>query len=142
MIRRSRTRTVDRLSAGKYQQVGRAFIDAADALSTVAGEDETYGNAVGLLSIHAAIAYSDAVSIAYGARKSTEGDHEHAVSVLRSVLNTRLPNEMHSLLLSLVKAKDGVAYQGKYYPLREGRGLLDKATRFAQWADNVYQQRP
>jgi hypothetical protein len=142
MVRRSRTRTVDRVSAGKYRQVGRAFLDAADALSMVAGEDETYGNAIGLLSIHAAIAYADTVSIAYGERKSTAGDHEQAVTVLRSVLGARLPSDMDSLLLSLVKAKDGVAYQGKYYPLRDGQRLLDKASRFAQWADRLYQQRP
>lgn len=49
---------------------------------------------------------------------------------------------MDSLLLSLVRSKDGVAYQGKYYPLRDGRALLERATRFARWADQLYQQRP
>jgi hypothetical protein len=49
---------------------------------------------------------------------------------------------MDTKLLTLVKAKDSIAYQGKYYPLHDGRHLLDKATKFAQWADQVYQQRP
>ena len=142
MIRHSRARQVDRLSAGTYRQAGRAFLEAAEALSAVADDDETYGNAIGLLSIHAAIAYADTVSIAYGERKSTAGDHEQAVSVLRGVLAARLPSDMDSLLLSLVRAKDGVAYQGKYYPLQDGRALLERATKFARWADQLYQQRP
>jgi hypothetical protein len=142
VIRRGRARPVDRLSAGKYRHVGRAFLDAADALSVVAGDDETYGNAIGLLSIHAAIAYADAVSIAYGERKSAAGDHEQAVSMLRGVLAARLPNDMESMLLTLVRAKDSVAYQGKYYPLDDGRALLERATTFARWADQLYQQRP
>jgi hypothetical protein len=82
------------------------------------------------------------VSIAYGERKSATGDHEQAVTVLRAAVSTRLPNDMDSLLLSLVKTKDSVAYQRKYYPLRDGRSLLKEATRFAQWADQLYQQRP
>jgi hypothetical protein len=142
VIRHSRARQVDRLSAGTYRQAGRAFLEAAEALSAVADDDETYGNAIGLLSIHAAIAYADTVSIAYGERKSTAGDHEQAAIVLRRVLAARLPGNMDSLLLSLIKAKDGVAYQGRYYPLQEGRDLLDKATKFASWADQMYQQRP
>jgi hypothetical protein len=142
VVRRTRARQVDRLTATKYRQVGSAFLDSADALSALADDDESYGNAIGLLAVHAAIAFADAVSIAYGERKSAAGDHEQAVTVLRSVLTVRLPSTMDSLLLSLVKAKDGVAYQGKYYPLQDGRDLLGKATRFAQWADRMYQQRP
>jgi hypothetical protein len=49
---------------------------------------------------------------------------------------------METMLRALVNAKDSIAYQGKYYPLPDGRALLDKANRFAVWADRMYQQRP
>lgn len=58
---RKRVRTVDRSSAPKYAQVAAAFLVSAEALATLAGDDEGYGNAIALLSTHAVIAWADAV---------------------------------------------------------------------------------
>ena len=82
MVRRKRTKTVDRALAMKYHGVGRGFLSAAADLSAVASDDDAYGNAIALLAIHGAIAMADALAIAYGERKSAEGDHGHAVGLL------------------------------------------------------------
>jgi len=118
------------------------LLDAADSLAALAGEDESYGNAIALLSIHSAISRADAVSIAYAERKSAEGDHTQAVTVLRAALGNRLPKREEGLLVSLIAAKDSVSYQGKFYPLADGQLMLEKARRFAAWADRMFQQRP
>jgi hypothetical protein len=47
MTKARATKPTDRSQAVKYRGVARAFLDAAEALSLVAAEDETYGNANG-----------------------------------------------------------------------------------------------
>jgi len=142
VVRRRRAKTVDRALAIKYHAVGRGFLSAASDLSTVAVEDESCGNAIALLAIHGAIAMADALAIAYGEQKSTDGDHGQAVSLLRDILRDRLPERAESQLRALVGAKDSVSYQGTYYQLGQGRTLLKRAQQFAQWADQMYQERP
>lgn len=142
MVRRRRAKAVDRALAIKYHAVGRGFLSAASDLSTVAVEDESYGNAIALLAIHGAIAMADAIAIAYGEQKSTDGDRGQAVSLLRDILRDRLPKRAESQLRALVGAKDSVSYQGTYYQLGQGRTLLKRAQQFAQWADQMYQERP
>lgn len=53
-----------------------------------------------------------------------------------------MPAEMVKILRAVVGAKDEVSYQGAYYPLHDGRRLLEKAVRFYLWADDLYQRRP
>lgn len=62
MTRRNSAKQRDRSEAVKYMAVGRAFLNASEALSTVAGDDEGYGNAIALLAVHACVAMADAVA--------------------------------------------------------------------------------
>ena len=142
MTRADRNKRTDRSSAGKYRETARSFLASAEALATLANDDEAYGNAIALLAVHAAIGYADAIAIAYGERKSTAGDHEQVVALLTTILRTRLPAGERTRLLKLVKLKDTVAYQGKYFQLDEARQHLILAARFAAWAEQMYQRRP
>jgi hypothetical protein len=131
-----------RASAAKFAQVGDAFLTSAQALSDVAGGDEHYGNAIALLAIHAAIAWSDALSIAYAEQRSTDGDHLQAVKVLRGALGAKLPDTQETRLRRIIASKDEVSYQGAYYPLKDGRALLERAQLFATWGRKLYGDRP
>jgi hypothetical protein len=83
MVKRTTTRRVDKAQAPKYADTGRVFLASARALSDVADDDAPYGNAIALLAIHATISYTDALSIAYGEKKSAD---EHTKAQGRSLL--------------------------------------------------------
>ena len=137
---RKRVRTVDRGSAPKYAQVAEAFLVSADALATLAGDDEGYGNAIALLSTHAVIAWADAVSIRHAEQKATDGDHEQAAAVLRDSVRNLLTASAEKALRSVLAEKDAIAYQGRYYPLDQGTKVLEQAKKFARWARDVYEK--
>lgn len=141
MVRRTRTRRVDSAEAPRYAETGRVFLESARALSTVADEGAPYGNAIALLGIHAAISYTDALSIGYGGRKSGD-EHAKAVGTLRSILGARLPDIQAKTLGRILLQKDLVSYQGTYYTLPDGQKLLKLAESYCQWAMETLQHRP
>jgi hypothetical protein len=141
MTRKTKSRRIDRLQAAKYLETGRVFLESAKALSIVADEQANYGNAIGLLSIHAAISFTDALSIAYGECKSTD-EHIAAIDTLQSILGNRLPPDMAKRLRKLLLEKDVVSYQGQFYDLDEGRQLLLLTEAYCKWAWDLFQLRP
>ncbi|MEO5799820.1 MAG: hypothetical protein ABIZ70_14435 [Gemmatimonadales bacterium] len=142
MAKQTDAKRVEPQQASKYYQSGQSFLNVAHDLVTLAGEEESYGSAIALLAVHSAISHTDAVTIAYAGKKSTSGEHRDAVKLLRTVFSNRLPDRVEKDLLSILAAKDAVAYQGKYFPLNDAEALLAKAKSFAAWADQKYQERP
>ncbi len=80
MVKLGRTKQEDRGRAAKYAAVGRSLLYTARDLDTMG--EEKYGNGLAIVVIHAAIAYTDALTVAHQAIKSTAGDHAHAANVL------------------------------------------------------------
>ena len=74
--------------------------------------------------------------------KSTAGDHAAVVPILRNIFRQQLPADVEKALRSVVASKDEIAYQGRYYPLADGRRLLARAETFAVWACRMYEERP
>lgn len=137
MTRKGRRTREEPSRAPKYRRVGAALLKSATDLLEVADERSTYGNAVGIIAIHATIAYSDALTVAYGGVKSGDGEHLRAVEVLRDVLGARADAEALRALTRVLQKKDAVSYQGEYYDLDEARTLLDRARAFADWAETL-----
>lgn len=95
-----------------------------------------------MIAIHAAIAFNDTLTIAYGAVQSTEGEHERAADALREALGPRAPRERIEQLRSVVKKKDSASYQGEYYTVADAVLVLARAEAFSAWAEEMYQRRP
>ncbi len=142
MIKRARRKRVETSAATKYHAVARAFLVSARALADLGSHGDTYGNAIAVVAIHAAIAFTDALTIAYGALKSTEDDHGRAAEALQTVLGSRVTSETLGLLRTILLQKDTVSYQGNYYPLEDGQELLAKVARYCAWAEDMYRRRP
>ena len=130
------------MESARYERVGKSLLASAEALIELASEGDAYGNAAAIIAIHAAIAYNDAVTIAYREVKSAEGDHVKAVDVLREALGSDLPSKVESRLRSVLKKKDAVSYGGSYYTVDEARRLLELVREFAAWAEEMLQRRP
>ena len=142
MARRSRTKSVDPAQAIRYRAVGEALLRSATAMVELSDLDLYYGNAIAIVTIHAVIAYNDALTVAFGGVKSTEGEHARAADVLQSPLGSRASPERVKLARSLLTLKDRVSYQGQYYTGEEAVQLFRRAEEFCDWAERMYQERP
>jgi hypothetical protein len=111
-------------------------------LAELATEDESYGNAIGLLAIHGTICHADAIAIAYGGRKSIAGSHSQIVALLVAALGDQFPKADRKRLAQVVSQKDAMAYHGRYVPLGDAIPVLKAAQRFANWAERMFEQRP
>ena len=142
MVRPSRRKSTERSQAGRYLIVAESLLRSAEALSEIAVEGDPYGNAIGVVSTHAAIAFNDALTIAYRGVKSTEGDHRRAGDVLQEVLGARVPADQLSRLRAVLALKDRISYGGTYYRLDDARRVLVEVQIFGAWAKQTYEQRP
>jgi hypothetical protein len=142
VVRSGSHKTVDRSQAERYRRVGVSLLASAWALESIAVAGDPYGNAIGVVAVHAAIAYNDALTIAFRGIKSTEGDHRKAADVLQQALGHRAAAEQVSRLRSILALKDRISYGGQYYTLQEAQQLLQSAEAFAEWAEALYLERP
>ena len=95
-----------------------------------------------IVAIHAAIAYADALSIAFREIKSIDGNHSMAVAALQHALGHRADARQCKRLQNIVNQKDAVSYQGEYYTLEDAAGVVDEVDVFAEWALSMFEQRP
>ena len=129
------TKREHRSRAASYHAIGKALLETARALDIIG--EERYGNGLGIVAVHAAIAYTDALTIAYRELKSVDGDHTAAADVLEHALGTRADQAQVRRLRRVLEAKSHVSYGGKQYTLEEGREILVLVTRFSAWAEEM-----
>jgi hypothetical protein len=126
----------------KYIRVARALHSTASDLRDVASDGDTYGNAMAIIAIHAAIAYADALSIAFREIKSIDGNHTMAVPALQHALGHRADPRQCKRLESIIDQKNAVSYQGEYYTLEAAARVVDELDAFAEWALALFEHRP
>ena len=135
MARLDRTKRVDPAQADSYAELGRRLLHAGRAI--VERGDPRHASALAILSVHAAIAFTDAVAIHAGGRKSTSPDHEAALRVLRAVLGPRLPQRFERVLQRVIAEKDRLEYQGYLATMGEAASLFERAGQVAAWAEEL-----
>jgi hypothetical protein len=133
MTARRRRRGVDRARFTDYRAVAEQF--HAAARDSIALE---YWTAAGLLIVHAAIAYGDAVAIRESGQKSAGDNHEDAVVLLADVIRpghdrTQALNHLRRI----IEEKNKVSYLGETYTASQARFLMQHLNRFADWADSI-----
>lgn len=133
MVKLARTKHEDRERSAKYQSVARALHTTARDLALI-GEAK-YGNGLAIVVIHAAIAYADALTVAYREIKSTDGEHVQAVKVIEDALGEHATPDQLRRLRRIIAAKTHASYSGRYYTLKEGRAILGELDTFATWAE-------
>lgn len=115
---------------------------SASDLAELAADEDSYGNAIAIVAIHAAIAYADALSIRFGGFKSIEGDHVRAVDALKEALGDRADATAIRRLQRVLAQKDQVSYQGTHYTVADAKRLTAQAQEFATWAEELLRYRP
>jgi hypothetical protein len=107
------------------------------------GQHSEFSEILAIIAIHAAIAYTDALTIAYRGIKSQDGDHVRAADVLAHALGPhRAAVAQVNRLRGILQAKSDVSYSGQYYTLEEGQRIARETTEFIRWAEERLASRP
>ena len=130
MAKRSRRTSVPRIRSRQYQSVAEHFFVAAkDSLEL------EYWTAAGLLIVHSAIAYTDALCIQQSGQKSSGDNHEDAVALLDEVVaggeeKTKAINQLRRI----IEEKTKVSYLGDLYSSAQAEELWKRLKRYRDWA--------
>lgn len=140
MVRLGSTTTEDPSRAAKYLSLGRLLHRNGQELEAIS--ETRYGNGLAIIAIHAAIAYTDALTISFRGIKSQDGDHGRAADVLAHALGQRREQDGQvNRLRRILQAKSDVSYSGQYYTLDEGRRILGETSEFIRWAEEMLANR-
>lgn len=141
MVRLGSTTTEDPSRAAKYLAIGRSLHRNTQELEAIS--ETRYGNGLAIIAIHAAIAYTDALTIAFRGIKSQDGDHVRAADVLAHVLGPQRDHARQvNRLRGILQSKSDASYSGQYYTLEDGKRLVREATEFIRWAEDMLANRP
>jgi hypothetical protein len=136
MVRLGSTTTEDPSRAAKYLSIGRSLHRNSQELEAIS--ETRYGNGLAIIAIHAAIAYTDALTIACRGIKSQDGDHVRAADVLAHALGQKREYMGQvSRLRRILQAKSDASYSGQYYTLDDGRRIVRETTEFIRWPEDV-----
>lgn len=130
MAERRGRKAIPRHNFKKYLDVAEHFCQAAkDSMEL------DYWTASGVLVVHSAIAYSDALCIKLSGVKSVGENHEDAVALLESVVAAS--DEKSSALNQLrriIEEKTKVSYLGELYTSAQIKEMWKRLERFRKWA--------
>lgn len=133
MTRKTQRVAVEKGKSAGYKKVAQNFYEGA----VLAGDYE-YWNACGVLIVHAAIAFGDAVTIKYGGVKSKGEDHHSVVQLLDELIATS-PEKKNALLhlSKIIDHKNALSYSGDVYDAKDIRQLWKNFDRFKHWAEKL-----
>ena len=133
MTKKAPRKAVDRGEAGSYAAAGHEFARAAELARA-----REYWNAAGLLLVHSAIAYADAVCIGSKGVKSTSENHLDAVTLLAEVTSKSVERDRAvQHLRRLIEQKNRAAYTGISFRAADVERLAIHAERFDAWAKRL-----
>lgn len=94
-----------------------------------------YWNAAGVLIVHAAIAYTDALTIKFGGVRSKGEEHMAAVELLRQVMALDVEGQAGVRHLErIINEKNRVSYEGEIYSKKDVEALWKHLLRYRAWA--------
>ena len=131
MARKNVRKEVDKTKSLDHLKVAESFAGGAEV-----AKDFEYWNAAGILIVHAAIAYADAMCIKYGGVKSQGEDHNQVVALLREILSVNDENKKAFIQLEKIIAhKTSVSYSGDVYNEKDVENLWKNFERFKRWVE-------
>lgn len=139
-MRLGKTKREARARGQAYHSIARSLLETARGLEVIA--EPRYGNGLAIVSVHAAIAYTDALTVTYREVKSVDGDHSRAAEVLVHALGQRADPAQVRRLKRVLNAKSEVSYSGSYYTLKDGREIFADVVRYGSWAEEMLLSRP
>jgi hypothetical protein len=94
-----------------------------------------------IIAIHAAIAFTDALTVSYRELKSTDGDHTRAADLLVHAMGHKADADEVKRLRGILNAKSSASYSGNFYTLADGMRVLTETRIYAEWSAEMMQER-
>jgi hypothetical protein len=113
--------------------IAKAYLKAAQDEAAFADVDDI-GNPIISQIVHAAIAYTDALTAKFAGRANQQ-DHGAAVKNLRDALGNRLPRAQENRLRRILSEKDVAQYGARLKTKADAERLLAQLVEFAKWAE-------
>jgi hypothetical protein len=124
---------VDRGSAGSYAEAGAQHFEIAEI-----ARGKRYWTPAGVLYVHAAISFADAVAIHLRAEKSTSANHMDAVHLFDAATKgVRGQAEAVGHLRRVIDKKTEVSYTGMSSSEADLEQLARHTERFRKFAEGV-----
>ncbi len=131
MTRKTSHVTVEKNKAANFHSVAINFWHGAK----LAAEHQYY-NAAGVLFVHSAIAYADALCIKTKGKRAKGENHHEVVNLLDSII---IPSDTKKRALDnltkIIEQKNIVSYQGDIYHKSDIDKLSRSFDKFREWAD-------
>lgn len=117
----------------RFHQIALVFKEAA----AMSGEFE-YWNAAGVLIVHAAIAFTDALTVKIGGVKSRGEDHFQAGQLVEEtvVLDPEGKKALRNFF-AIIEHKSLVSYSGTIYRQKEVLALMKHLERYQKWVEGI-----
>jgi len=136
MAKRRGRKAISRHRFSDYQNVADHFYSAAkDSM------DLEYFTAAGVLIVHSAIAYADALCIKLSGVRSIGDSHEDAIALVESaVADSPKKSDAINQLRRIIEEKSKVSYLGELYSSSQSKDMLKRLERFRKWALEILQR--
>lgn len=136
MAKRKGRKSVERDYYSKYQKVAEHFYNAASDSMEL-----EYWTAAGVLIVHSAIAFTDALCIKLGGIKSIGENHEDAIALVESIVgDSEEKSKAINQLKRLIEEKTKVSYLGELYTSSRTKEMWKRLERFRKWALNILER--
>lgn len=133
MAKRRGRKAVERSRYREYMSVAEHFYSAAkDSMEL------EYWTAAGLLIVHSAIAFADALCIKLSGQKSVGENHEETISLLETVAaGDEEKSKALGQLRRLIEEKTKVSYLGELYSPAAAKEMWKRLEGFREWAVRI-----
>jgi hypothetical protein len=133
MTSRSPRKKIDPSSYTSFKVVAENFHKGAKI-----ADEYSYYNAAGVLIVHSAIAYSDAISIKNGGVKIQSDNHYEIISLLDDLISHSTEKKKAlNHLKNIIDHKNKVSYSGDVYHKRDIDVLWNHFERYKAWVDEL-----
>jgi hypothetical protein len=133
MTSRSPRKKIDPSRYFGFKEVAKNFHEGAKIAA-----EYLYYNAAGLLIVHSAIAYSDAVCIKNGGVKIQGDNHYEIISLLDDLISHSTEKKKAlNQLKNIIDHKNRVSYSGDLYHKKDIDSLLKHFERYKAWVDEL-----
>lgn len=113
-----------------YKKIAQSFFDAA-----IVSAEFNYYNAAGVLFVHSAIAYSDAITIKLSSSKCSGDNHFQIITFLNEIIKEGAEkSKALNQLRKIIDQKNFVSYSGDEYTKKDITALQKYSERFQTWA--------
>jgi len=130
---KSRRKSVPASQWTQFHHLAGVFKDAA----SLAREFE-YWNAAGVLIVHSAIAFTDALTVKIGGVKSRSDDHYQTGQLVQEVFALDADGKRALRhFFAVIEEKTLVSYSGKIYRRSDITSLWKHLERYQKWVESV-----